>query len=203
MTIKAIVLDIGGVIVRTEDLSYRRNLEIAHNLPPYGADALVFHSPAAKSSSVGKGSVDTVWEHVASTLSLSPSGLRAFKQQFWQGDRADQELLRFIMACRPQYTTALLSNAWVGARQQLARDFGIIEGVTVDHILISAELGVAKPDLKIYAILASRLEIDYANILFVDDFIENIHAAQSLGMQCIHYKAGINLINRIESTLDP
>jgi FMN phosphatase YigB (HAD superfamily) len=55
-----------------------------------------------------------------------------------------------LKASGVMYINSLLSNAWPGARLALAEQFGIIEGKTVDHILISAELGVAKPDQRIY-----------------------------------------------------
>lgn len=200
--IKAIVLDFGGVIVRTEDHHGRRELEEQYNLPAGSAHELVFHSPVADEATIGQEDPDAIWEFVGRELSLSHQELHQFKQAFWAGDNIDYELIQFIKSCRSKYKTAILSNAWKNLRRVLAEQYNIIEGQTVDHILISAELGVAKPDPEIYKILADTLDCTYQEILFVDDFIENIQAAKSLGIKTIHYQPGLNLINEIESKLE-
>jgi putative hydrolase of the HAD superfamily len=200
--ISAVVLDFGGVIVRTEDHKGRLELEQKYKLPPGGLHQLVFYSSIADSATIGRAEPDAIWEHVADKLSLSPDELNLFIQSFWAGDNLDEELIQFLKSCRPHYKTAILSNAWNNLREALAETYHIVEGQTVDHILISAELGVAKPDPKIYKILADTLGCQYHEILFVDDFIENIQAAKSLGIQTIHYQPNLDLINEIKSMLE-
>jgi len=51
----------------------------------------------------------------------------------------------------------------------------------------SYALGMAKPEPAIYLKTAEALDTPLANILFLDDREENITAAQSVGMQTIHY----------------
>jgi len=200
--INALVLDFGGVIVRTEDHKSRRELEKKFELPEGGAHELVFYSSIADDATVGMADPDEIWEHVASELSLTADQLDQFKQSFWAGDNMDEELIQFLKSCRPEYKTAILSNAWKNLREVLADSFNIVEGQTVDRILISAELGVAKPDPQIYKILADSLDCEYQEILFVDDFIENIQTAKSLGIKTIHYQPGLDLINEIKSKLE-
>jgi glucose-1-phosphatase len=200
--IRAIVLDIGGVLLRTEDPSHRKELEERYDLPPGGADTLVFSSKAAQDSTIGLVNREAIWQNVSKKLSLSSEALENFKAAFWQGDQIDQDLITFLQACRPKYSTALLSNAWENTRQTLADTYNICEGQTVDHILISSELGVAKPDKQIYHILKVKIGCGYSEILFVDDFIENIAAANALNIDTIHYKPGIDLINTIKLKLD-
>ena len=200
--IEAIVLDVGGVILRTEDRSGRQTLEIKYNLPPGGSEALVFNSEPAAQSTIGKVGQEQIWQNIANELDLSPEQLIEFKQTFWKGDQIDVALIRYLENQRGILTTALLSNAWVGMREILEEQYQIVEGKTVDHILISAELGVAKPDQRIYHILASTINCQFDNILFVDDFIENIEAANELGIQTIHYHPGMDLINHIKMKVD-
>lgn len=200
--ITALVLDFGGVIVRTEDHKGRIELEEKFHLTPGTAHELVFYSSIANSATVGEAEPDEIWQHVAGELSLTPQELSQFKESFWAGDNMDEELIRFFKSCRSKYKTAILSNAWKNLREVLAETYNIVEGQSVDHILISAELGVAKPDPKIYKILANTLDCPYHEILFVDDFIENIQAAKSLGIQTIHYQPDLDLINEIKSKLE-
>ncbi|MDY6847151.1 MAG: HAD family phosphatase [Chloroflexota bacterium] len=199
--VNAVVLDFGGVIIRTRDHTGRRALEKKYNLPEDSVHSLVFESAVSQSASVGQVDSSKIWDFVADELSLSEDELVLFKEKFWAGDYIDHALIDFLKSCRPAYKTAILSNAWNNLKTMLAENYGISEGETVDHILVSAELGIAKPDPKIYQILADTLDCNFENILFVDDFIENIEAANSLGIQTIHYTPGLDLINEIKSRL--
>jgi epoxide hydrolase-like predicted phosphatase len=200
--IKAIVLDIGGVLLRTQDTTIRKKLEEKYHLPSGGVHDLVFNSKPAQLSTLGSANSDAIWQHVAEQLSLTPHTLEEFRHDFWLGDQVDKSIIQFLQECRPQYKTALLSNAWVGAREIFAKIYGIKEGKTVDKILISSELGVAKPDPEIFHILANTMGCTFSEILFVDDFIENIQAAEALGITSIHYQSGINLICEIKLKLE-
>jgi putative hydrolase of the HAD superfamily len=56
-----------------------------------------------------------------------------------------------------------------------------------DDLFISAELGLAKPDPKIYRLALDRLGIPPTRAVFVDDFIENVRAAAALGLRAIQF----------------
>lgn len=200
--IEAIVLDIGGVLLRTENRTSREKLEQKYDLPPGGSDIFVFDSDAALASTLGTTSPSLIWHNVAEKLSLSTEELEEFKRSFWAGDRVDRELIQFLQEYREDYIVALLSNAWQNFRSVLAEKYQIEEGQTVDKIFISSELGVAKPDQRIYEILADRINCEMNEILFVDDFIENIEAAEALGINTIHYQPGMDLINEIKLRLE-
>ncbi|MDF1519962.1 MAG: HAD-IA family hydrolase [Brevefilum sp.] len=195
------MLDFGGVIIRTEDHTGRRELEKKYGLPEGSIHNLVFESVVSQSASVGETDASKIWNFIADELSLSDDELNQFKGKFWAGDYIDHELIEFMKSCRPNYKTAILSNAWNNLRSTLDEAYNIKEGETVDHILVSAELGVVKPDPKIYQILAETIDCDFNGILFVDDYIENIEGANSLGIQTIHYRPGLDLINEIKSRL--
>jgi putative hydrolase of the HAD superfamily len=86
---------------------------------------------------------------------------------------------------RAGITTGILSNigdamsAGYVARFDWLADF--------NHCTWSHSLKLAKPEPAIYTHAAQSLKTPPANILFIDDRIENIHAAQSTGMQAIQY----------------
>jgi putative hydrolase of the HAD superfamily len=56
-----------------------------------------------------------------------------------------------------------------------------------DHCIWSHQLKLAKPEAAIYQHAAEGLRTPPANILFIDDRIENIQAALAAGMQAIQY----------------
>ena len=55
-------------------------------------------------------------------------------------------------------------------------------------ILNSADLGLRKPDPKIYEELVRQLDRDPREIVYVDDFEENLPPAEALGMRTIHFQ---------------
>lgn len=56
-------------------------------------------------------------------------------------------------------------------------------------IFNSAEIGLCKPDKKIYQHVVSHLGCEPSEILFVDDSLSHVQAASELGMITHHYKS--------------
>ncbi len=176
-------------------------LEKRYNLPDKSVDWLVFDSEEAAASTVGKVKAKEAWQSVQKKLDLSDEQMAEFIELFWAGDVFDQAAFDYLSSLSPEYITGILSNAWEGAREGFVQRYGMIEGKTVDHIMISCEEGVRKPDQEIYRRLKKKLGVEYDEILFVDDFIQNVESAQAMGIQAIHYRPGMNLINQIKSRL--
>ena len=59
-----------------------------------------------------------------------------------------------------------------------------------DAVIVSCEVGVAKPDPRIYQICLSRLGVAADQTLFVDDRLENLQGAAKLGMRTLHFASG-------------
>jgi len=56
-----------------------------------------------------------------------------------------------------------------------------------DGIVLSGEVGAAKPDARIYEALLERYRLDPASLVFVDDVAENVAAAEALGLRSIRF----------------
>ena len=56
-----------------------------------------------------------------------------------------------------------------------------------DAVIVSCEVGCAKPDSRIYAICLTELDVSATSALFVDDRLENLAAAELLGMKTLHF----------------
>jgi len=159
-----------------------------------------FDSEVARRSSVGQATQQDVWRHVAERFSLEPARLRDLQRDFWAGDRLDESLMALLAGLRPRYTTAILSNAWLGLRGLYQQWFGLDDGV-VDVLIYSGEVGLAKPDPRIYQLALERLPAAAPEAVFVDDFIENIRAAQALGMQAVHFRTALQARQELEAVL--
>ena len=82
MTIKAVLFDFGGVLVRTEDAAGRRKLEARLGLGEREVDRLVFDCEAAIQATLGEVPAAAVWEHVGGYLKLDAAQLADFQRNF-------------------------------------------------------------------------------------------------------------------------
>ncbi len=73
--------------------------------------------------------------------------------------------------------TGLISNSWSTGHYDRE-----LLGKLFDDVVISADVGLHKPDPAIYRLSCERLEIDPAEAVFVDDLRENIAGAEAVGM---------------------
>ena len=62
-----------------------------------------------------------------------------------------------------------------------------------DGILLSAEVGVTKPDRRIFDELCARYGLDPARTLFVDDNPPNVDGARAAGLQAVLFKSATTL----------
>jgi epoxide hydrolase-like predicted phosphatase len=182
--IKAVIFDIGNVLLRTTNLEPRRSWEQRLGLPDWGLEQLFFNSEVGQAAQVGKASTDDAWAHVLHTLGINERELPDLKRDFWAGDTWDHDLLALIHALKPRYKTGILSNAMPDARTNL-KEF--INEDLFDVIVFSGEEGIKKPLAEIYTRVLQRLEVMPAEAVFIDDLPANIKAAGALGIHTIHY----------------
>ena len=185
MGIKAVIFDFGGVLVRTGDLSPRQHLAARLGLSYDEISQLVFESESARRATLGQITTQQHWDSVRKKLGLSPEELPSVPLQFWGGDALDTGLVEFIRSLQPAYKTGLLSNAWDNLRAVLENGYKIADAF--DEIIISAEVGMAKPDPRIYRLALQRLDTVPGEAVFVDDFAENVEAARAVGVIAIHF----------------
>ena len=68
-----------------------------------------------------------------------------------------------------------------------------------DGIVISGEVGAAKPDPRIYQALVERHGLDPASLAFVDDVPANVAAAEDLGMRGLTFTSAAALRQDLEA----
>jgi glucose-1-phosphatase len=189
--IRAVIFDVGGVLVRTRQWSSRVQLEERLGLSIGASEELVFSSPMAIAAQEGQITDTQLWNWIQSHLGLSQQGLAEFRQSFWAEDFLDAELVDYIQRLRPKYQTAIISNATDTLRHTLTAVHGI--GHLFDLIVVSAEEGIMKPESEIYKRTLSRLDRRPDEVVFIDDSPSNVSAAQSLGMHTVHFTKEIDL----------
>jgi len=184
--IEAVIFDMGGVILRSENYASRNRLANTYGISECKLEDLVFESETAMRATVGAISQEEHWQAVFNTLSVPPDKQAAFQEDYWAGDRLDQTLLDFLESLRPEYKTGLLSNAWTGSREML---FGKYACKNVfDISIFSYEVGLAKPGREIFELILTRLGVRASAALFIDDNHQNIAAARQLGFHALLFE---------------
>ena len=197
--IKAVIFDYGGVLARTVDPEPRTAWERDLGLAP-GTLTTVVHDErlwvAAQNGSIQS---DAHWQAVGEALGLSISQLRGLRASFYAGDILNHELLARIDRLRKQgMALGLLSNFSTDLRdmleaQDLLRRF--------DHVAISAEIGVMKPDAAAYQAILGMLALPASACAFIDDLPANVVAAQALGMHGIVFEDTASCLTALEGLL--
>lgn len=184
--IKAVIFDMGGVLMRTFDQGPREALGQRYGLTINQLFEIVFTSESAKAAERGEKSDQEHWNWVFEKLGVPGEDQEGFVASWWAGDRMDYDLLDFINSLRPAYRTGLLSNAWLGTRQNITTHWGSLNPY-FDIVVFSAEIGLRKPGHEFFNWLLTRLEVQPDEAVFVDDFSENIKAAKALGLKTVQF----------------
>jgi len=79
--------------------------------------------------------------------------------------------------------TGLVSNSWSTAHY----DRGLLAEL-FDVSVISAEVGLHKPQPEIYLLAARRLGVEPSECIFVDDLRENCDGAEAVGMTAVRHR---------------
>jgi epoxide hydrolase-like predicted phosphatase len=198
MTIRAIFFDLGGVIVRTEYQAPRERLAERLNMTYEDINKIVFESETSRQASKGQINTDEHWNAITRKLKRPASETKSIREEFFAGDILDRELIDFIRSLRPRYKTGVISNAWPDLRDY------IVEHKfddAFDSLTISAEVGVMKPEAKIYQIALDQLQVEANEAAFVDDTPVNIEAARTLGIHGIHFRNSAQTLREIKEIL--
>ena len=67
-----------------------------------------------------------------------------------------------------------------------------------DAVVISCEVGVSKPDPRIYQLCLDRLGLPAPETLFVDDRADNIEGAARVGLRTLHWE-GADALDRLRA----
>lgn len=198
MTIRAAFFDLGGVLVRTEYQAPRQHLAERLGMEYEDLEKLVFSSPSSQQASLGQISTEQHWETIAKRLGRPVAEAGSLRAAFFAGDVIDHDLLAFIRGLRPRLKTGIISNAWPDLREYIVKNRF---DDAFDHLVISAEVGVMKPEARIYQFALEQAGVSPSEAVFVDDMPVNLQGCQAVGMHGIHFRHPQQAIEELQSLL--
>ena len=146
-------------------------------------------------------SEDDVRQAVSERLGLDGGPLAEFMADIGREylGIANTELIGYVRQLRPRWRTGILSNSFVGAREREQAVYGFED--LVDEIVYSHECGMSKPDPGIYVLTCERLQVEPAQMAFLDDSELCVGGARQAGIHAVLYQDNSQAIRALENLL--
>ncbi len=200
MTIRAIIFDLGGVLVRTADFSPRERLAAQLGMNRSELEEFIFGGESGEQAQRGEITAVEHWENLYHQLNCSAEEFTTIVEEFFEQDQLDGELVDYLRELHKTYKTALLSNAWDDQREVIAEKWHMED--VFDIIISSSKVGMVKPDRRIFQLTLNRLGVNADQTVFVDDMARNVEAARDIGLNAIQFHTAVQVRRDIERLLN-
>jgi epoxide hydrolase-like predicted phosphatase len=193
-----LLVDFGGVLTTSVWDSFagfcRRN-----GLAEDAVRAMFRDDPAAlaelRQLETGRITEDEFERHFAERLGLDDA--EDLIDSLFRGMKPSEPMVAAVRAARASGVhTGLLSNSWSTSHYDR-----VLLAELFDDVVISAEVGLHKPQPEIYLLASKRLGIEPRRCVFVDDLRENCAAAEAVGMTAILHRDVAATVTRLEELL--
>jgi putative hydrolase of the HAD superfamily len=192
----AVLIDVGGVLLTNEPETFATwsdRLGIA----PRSLLTAVFGG-CDDQVLTGVVSEPEWWNVVGARLGIGAGLLAELRRDLARAGRWNDDLLACLRRIRGRVGIAIISNAWPHMRARLSEPG--IAGL-VDEVVLSCEVGWAKPDPRSYAEGLRRLAVEPGAALFIDDTAGHVTAALSLGLVAHQHVTGAGTVAAIDAFL--
>jgi putative hydrolase of the HAD superfamily len=183
---RAVFFDWGGVVM---DMGWAQmaELERRYGLPERTMARAIYGTPEWQELQVGRGSRAAYLAAIARELERAAGRPVPECLAEWRAlvRGLNTDVVELARALRPRYTVGLLSNADDRLETILTERYGL--GGLFEPLIISAHVGLAKPDPAIYRLAAARAGLPPEQCIFIDDTARNAEAATRTGMHGIHF----------------
>ncbi len=183
---KAIVTDLDGVI-RFFPVQRDQEIEKLCALPRETIARIAFEPSLLLQVTTGKIS-DMAWrDQIIYRLKAEfPIANAELAVRLWSDFHGDVHLetLNILRAYARTVPLSLLTNATDRLEQDL-KTLGINDCFA--NIFNSSVIGFTKPSTEIFTFLLDRLNLEPCEIVFIDDSLANVNAAEQMGFATIHF----------------
>ena len=195
MTIKALIFDLGGVIVDLDfSKFFKEVIEVSPLHTPQSSLLLEFWRQS-EIYHQGKITNEDFYNQACELLQVCALNKEEFFKSFNSViSHINNDVLDLIKSLKKtkKYKLILLSNVNESHWDYFINNFikEKSEGDFVelfDDLLLSFQLFITKPNQEIYQIAIRRAGCHPDEIVFIDDGLKNIHSAEELGIHSIRY----------------
>jgi len=198
MTIKAQIWDLEGVLMLTDEVDL--SMKVAKILDAsYEEVREIFFSEMNDFVDLGEVTQDQFNEYLLDTLGMSHDKKPLLEKFVMEDFYVDEDLLQTISSMRGRYRMGLLSNFSDELRYRIDNVWKL--GEVFDEIIISCEVGLVKPDPRLFNLMLERLGVKADETVFVDDRIKNIEGAKKLGFHTVFYTEKEQALSELDRIL--
>jgi epoxide hydrolase-like predicted phosphatase len=198
MAAKSLIVDFGGVLTTSVWDSFAgfcRDKDLDEN----AVRKLFKEDPEAlrllRQLEVGGVSEEDFERRFAERLGLSEA--QDLIESMFRGMLPEPTMIDAVRRAREAgVVTGLITNSW--STSHYDRE---LLGELFEDVVISAEVGLHKPDPAIYRLSCERLGIEPGDAVFVDDLRENIAAAEEVGMTGVLHRDAAETVPKLEELL--
>jgi len=169
-------------------------------LPKYMSkqQAVAYKATIVRDADTGAITQDEMFRRLSLIAHVPPEKLH---EEFWSHVSIDPEMVALIEELRKSHRVALLTNALTPFFRQIAAKYDLER--LFEHVLVSSEAGLAKPDPAFYRLMADELKVKAEDCLFIDDNAENLEAARTVGMQVLLFEGAQKLKRDLGAVMRP
>ncbi|HEX4107369.1 MAG TPA: HAD family phosphatase [Solirubrobacteraceae bacterium] len=186
--VRAVVFDVGGVLCPSPLIGFSA-VDEAWGVPGGTVEAAFRGGAEFMEAETGRIGIDAFFNGLCARVSAAhgvaadPARLYEMFQEIF-GEPVPEMIDLAVELRRAGYLTGLMSNIYRERRRWL---YALVPG-GVDVVVDSSEVGMRKPDPAIYEKLLEMLAVPAGAVAFVDDFAENVTAAEALGLRGIFFE---------------
>lgn len=215
MRFKAVIFDVGGVLVPQPQIAIRQYEKDLGTPPGFLGQVFMKGAPDNSFSRVERGELlfseflDEFGKEVASASEAAGIQLHGFsaktlfeKMEVLSAQALHHEMFHAIKILKSKdMKTCALTNNWIDEREKSKEAKSkFMNGLRrfFDAVIESAIEGVRKPDENIYKIACERLEVNPSEVIFLDDIGKNLKPASELGITCIKVESPVIAVKKLE-----
>ena len=194
--IKTIFFDIGGVLI---DINPERTYQYISDSADLDINTVKELFPWDAHDKYERGMINNEdWFTAYKEALPQPCCLKS--SDFWNAWRLllgeEKNTIKILEDLNNKYSIWLLSNT-NPKHVQDEIEIRYLFPRLVNGAVYSFDVGVRKPEKKIYEIAMQKADAKPQECLFIDDLIENIQAAELVGIKGIHFKSSRQLKNEL------
>lgn len=182
---RALILDYGDVLVLGLNSPQRQRWLRRVKRENEEFQTWLWHTPEALAALRGELSPEQFWVRLGAQVGLSAEESLTMSRDYWAGDILNDAATTLARRARERgLRVGLLSNAYNDLGPELVSHG--LESL-FDDVVVSALVGLIKPEPAIYTLACSRLGVVPQDVLFVDDSRANVEAAARVGLHALQF----------------
>jgi glucose-1-phosphatase len=185
--IKSIIFDIGGVVIKPHDPVYYAYL--ARKSGRTEAEVSYMMKRLQPESEIGRMSIPMLESIIAKQLKIPKKEIR-WLDFFKKHMEVNVDITDLIGELHSDFQLAYLSN--IDKAKYLWAD-RILRPIPFDYRFASCNIGLRKPDPKIYRYVLKKMKAKPEETIFIDNMLENVLGATRVGINSILFKNRMEL----------